>query len=156
MAKKAEQRFTWNRNPTTGVVLKTDTITGETFETSLDLYPDVIQENFTVYGITKIFDDRGSQVPADEKISFCQALQMQLIAGNWKAERTGGIHLLPLVIEAIMEEKNWKVAKAQAAYRRLDEEQRIILKGNLKERMLAISEARKADESEEDLDDLLS
>jgi hypothetical protein len=136
--------------------LKTDTITGETFETSLELYPDVIQENFTVYGITKIFDDRGSQVPADEKILFCQALQAQLIAGNWKAERTGGIHLLPLVIEAIMEEKGWKVAKAQEAYRKLDEEQRVIIKSNLKARMLAIAEARKADDSEASLDELLS
>lgn len=156
MPKKAEQRFTWNRNPTNGTVVKTDTVTGETFETSLDLYPDEIQENFTVYGITKIFDDRNSQVPADEKIAYCQVLQQQLIAGNWKAERTGGIHLLPLIIEAIMEEKAWKVAKAQAAYRKLDDEQRAVIKGNLRDRMLKIADARKADDSEESLDDLLS
>ena len=153
---KAKQRFTWDRNATNGIARKADTATGETFTTALDRFPEVIQEEIAVYGLTKIFDDRGSQVPADEKIAFCQALQTQMEAGNWKAERTGGIHLLPLVIEAIMEAKGWKVAKAQAAYRKLDDEQRVVLKTNLAESMAEIAEARKADETEEDLDDLLS
>lgn len=154
MAEKSEQRFSWNRNPTTGAVLKKDTVTGETFGTNLDEYPEVIQENFTVYGMTKIFDDRGSQVPPELKIEFCKALELQFKAGAWKATRTGGIHLLPLVIEAIMEKKNWKVAKAQEAYRKLDDAQRLVLKGNLADLMLAIQEAReKAPEG--DLEDLL-
>jgi len=153
---KAKQRFTWKRNATYGTVLKTDTTTGEKFSTALDQYPEVIQENIAVYGLTKVFDDRGSQVPADEKIAFCITLQAQMEEGNWKAERTGGIHVLPLIIEAIMEAKGWKVAKAQKAYRALDEEQRAVLKTNLADEMSVIAEARKADEGDEDLDDLLS
>ena len=110
----------------------------------------------TIYGLTKILDDRGSQVPADLKIEYCQVLVAQMEAGNWKAERTGGIHLLPLIIEAIMEAKGWKVAKSQEAYRKLDDAQRLVLKESLSARMLKIADARKADESEETLDDLLS
>ena len=85
-----------------------------------------------------------------------QALVDQLMAGKWKAERTGGIHILPLIIEAIMDAKGWKVAKAQAAYRKLDDEQRAVIKTNLKDEMAAIHEARLADETDEDLEDLLS
>ncbi len=152
---KAKQRFTWDRNATKGSAVKEDTATGEKFLTTLDSFPDVIQDEIAVYGLSKIFDDRGSQVPADEKIAFCAVLQTQMEAGNWKAERTGGIHLLPLVIEAIIEKKGCTVTQAQGAYRALDEEQRIVLKTNLAEEMAGIAEARKAAD-EVELDDLLS
>ena len=152
---KAKQRFTWDRDATTGVAIKEDTTTGEKFKTSLNSFPEVIQENIAVYGLSKIFDDRLSQVSADQKIEECAALQIQMEAGNWKAERTGGIHLLPLVIEAIMQKKGCKAAQAQGAYRLLDEEQRIVLKQNLAEIMVKIAETRKGAE-EVELDDLLS
>ncbi len=152
---KAKQRFTWDRNATTGVAVKTDTATGETFKTTLDSFPDVIQENIAVYGLSKIFDDRLSQVPADHKITECAALQLQLEKGNWKAERTGGIHLLPLVIEAIMQAKGCGPAQAQEAYKALDDEQRMVLKENLKDEMAAIAEAR-SKAAEVGLEDLLS
>ena len=153
---KAKQRFTWDRNATTGTAIKEDSETNERFETALHMFPEVIQENIAVYGLSKIFDDRLSQVSPDDKIVECATLQAQMEAGNWKAERVGGIHVLPLIIEAIMEAKGWKVAKAQGAYRKLDDEQRTVLKDNLKDEMAGIQEARKADEGDEDLDDLLS
>lgn len=156
MAQKAKQRFTWDRNATDGTAIKEDTDTGDKFRTSLDSFPEAIQESIAVYGLSKIFDDRLSQVPADLKIQECLVLQAQMESGNWKAERTGGIHVLPLIIEAIMEKKGWKVAKSQAAYRKLDDAQRVVIKEHMAERMAKIAAARKADESEENLDDLLS
>lgn len=155
MAQKAKQRFTWDRNATTGEAIKTDTSTGETFAVTLDQFPEEIQGSIAVYGLTKILDDRGSQVPADQKIEYCKVLVTQMEQGNWKAERTGGIHLLPLVIEAIVSKKGCSVAKAQEAYRQLDEEQRLVLKGNLATDMAEIAEARKAADDVA-LDDLLS
>lgn len=152
---KAKQRFTWDRNATTGEAIKTDTSTGETFAVSLAQFPEEIQAEIAVYGLTKVLDDRGSQVDADQKIAFCQVLVPQLEAGNWKAERTGGIHLLPLVIEAIVESKECSVTAAQTAYRLLDEEQRVVLKTNLAKSMTRIAEARKLAE-EVELGDLLS
>lgn len=155
MAQKAKQRFTWNRNATTGTAIKEDTETGEKFTTSLDEYSEDLQAAIAVYGLTKVFDDRGSQVPADEKIAFCETLQTQFIAGDWKAERTGGIHLLPLVIQAIVSSKGCSVTAAQTAYRLLDDEQRVVLKTNLAKSMATIAEARRA-EKKIDIGDLLS
>lgn len=152
---KAKQRFTWDRNATTGEAIKTDTSTGDKFTVVLDQFPEEIQGSIAVYGLTKILDDRGSQVPADQKIEYCKVLVAQMEAGNWKAERTGGIHLLPLVIEAIVLAKACSVAKAQEAYRLLDEEQRLVLKSNLAESMAEIAEARTQAQDVE-LDDLLS
>ena len=155
MAQKAKQRFTWNRNATNGEAIKTDTSTGEMFEVNLDQFPEEIQAEIAVYGLTKILDDRGSQVHADQKIAFCGELVSQMEAGNWKAERTGGIHLLPVVIQAIVESKGCSITAAQTAYRLLDDEQRVVLKTNLAISMAEISETRKAEEDVE-LDDLLS
>lgn len=152
---KAKQRFSWERNATTGSAMKVDSQTEDQFEIRLGDLPEVIQQEVAVYGLSKIIDDRLSQVPADQKIPQAFLLKDQLIAGNWKAERTGGIHLLPLVIDAIMLAKGCKAAAAQAAYRLLDDEQRIVLKSNLAESISAIAEARKAATVVE-LDDLLS
>ena len=135
--------------------MKVDSQTEDQFEIRLDDLPEVIQQEVAVYGLSKIIDDRLSQVPADLKIPQAFLLKDQLVAGNWKAERTGGIHLLPLVIEAIMAAKGCKAAAAQEAYRQLDEAQRIVLKDNLGPRMSQIAEARK-DAPEVELDDLLS
>jgi len=152
---KAKQRFSWLRNATARLATKIDSLTKQEIVIDGNELPEVIQEEIFVYGLSKIVDDRLSQVPADLKLAETVRLYEQLKAGNWKAERTGGIHLLPLVIEAIMAAKGCKAAAAQGAYRLLDDEQRIVLKANLAESMSAIAEARKeADEVE--LDDLLS
>lgn len=152
---KAKQRFSWLRNATARLATKIDSLTKQEIMIDGNELPEVIQEEIFVYGLSKIVDDRLSQVPADLKIAQAALLFEQLKAGNWKAERTGGIHLLPLVIEAIVAAKGCSPAKAQEAYRLLDEEQRIVLKSNLAESMAEIAEARKAAEDVE-LDDLLS
>lgn len=155
MAKKAKQRFSWDRNATTGVAIKTDGNTGETYTVSLDQFPEEIVGEMTVYGLTKILDDRGSQVPADLKIQHCAIVVEHMEKGDWKAERTGGIHLLPLVIEAIVASKGCSITAAQTAYRLLDEEQRTVLKTNLAKSMAAIAETRKL-AAVVDLDELAS
>lgn len=156
MAKAKKTRFGWLRNASLGTAKKFDRKTEETILIQGLEFPDEIRDEIFVYGISKIIDDRQSQIAADLKMEGIPSLVAQFMEGTWKAERTGGIHVLPLVIEAIMEAKSWKVAKAQAAYRRLDDEQRQVLKANLKDEMSVIAAARIADESEEDLDDLLS
>lgn len=154
MAKKAKQRFSWKRNATTGIAVKIDGDTGDKMEIGLGQFPQVIQQEIAVYGLSKIVDDRLSQVPASMKIAEAVKLVAQFIAGNWKAERTGGIHLLPLVIDAIILEKGCSVTQAQAAYRLLDDEQKIVLKEALATRMAEVAEARKGAD-EVTLDDLI-
>ena len=152
---KARQRFSWDRDPAQGTAIKIDSQTGKTIEISLDDFPREIVEEIRVYGLSKIIDDRLSQVPADHKMEAVPGLIKQLEAGDWKAERTGGIHVLPAVIEAIKQAKGCTTSQAQGAYRELDDEQRIVLKSNLADRIEAIVEARK-EEAEIDLEELLS
>lgn len=157
MAKRQKTRFGWHRKASEGTAEKFDRKTEETILIQGRDFPQEIQDEMFVYGISKIIDDRQSQVAADDKMEGIPALVTQFMEGTWKSIRTGGIHLLPIVIEAIMEVKDWKVAKAQSAYRKLDEEQRVVLKDNLKDEMLAIAAARKLDEGdEEDFGDLLT
>ncbi len=154
MAKKAKQRFSWQRNATTGLAIKVDSETNTALEIDGMEFPEVIQEEIFVYGVSKIIDDRLSQVSPDLKMTEAKKLVAQFAAGNWKAERTGGIHVLPLVIEAIMQRKGCKVAPAQAAYRALSDEAKTVLKDNLSEAMAEIAEARKGAD-EVTLDDLI-
>ena len=151
---KAKQRFSWDRNATTGIAVKVDGDSGDKLEIDPHQFPEVIQQEIAVYGLSKIVDDRLSQVPASDKMTAAAELVTQFTAGNWKAERTGGIHLLPLVVEAIIQHKGCSVAQAQSAYRLLDDESRIVLKENLADTMSEIAEARKAAD-EVTLDDLI-
>lgn len=152
---KAKQRFSWQRNADKGLAIKVDGETNTALEIDGTHFPQAIQDEIFVYGISKIIDDRLSQVAAGLKMDQAKKLVAQFLAGEWKAERTAGARFLPTVIEAIAQIKGCSVAAAQAAYRGLDDEQRIVLKGNLAEEISAIEEARsKADEV--GLDDLLS
>ncbi|MCZ6775242.1 MAG: hypothetical protein O7D34_02155 [Ignavibacteria bacterium] len=153
--KKAKQRFSWQRNANKGLAIKVDSETNTALEIDGTKFPTEIAAEIFVYGVSKIIDDRLSQVSPDLKMRQAKELVAQFMSGDWKAERTGGIHLLPLVIDAIMLAKGCKAAAAQEAYRQLDDEQRIVLKSNLAESMSAIAEARKGAEIPE-LDDLLS
>ncbi len=155
MPKKAKQRFSWDRDATTGIIVKTDGLTSATFETDLSTYPQLIQDEIFVYGGSKIIDDRLSQVPASLKIQEAEKLVLQFMEGDWKAERTGGARFLPTVVEAIKKVKGCSIAAAQKAYRGLDDEQRIVIKENLAETIREIDEARKEEDVPE-LDDLLS
>ncbi len=152
---KAKQRFSWDRIASDGVAIKIDGSTNETIQITLSDFPQGIQDEISVYGLSKIVDDRLSQVPADMKMSQVEGLVNQLMAGDWKAERTGGIRFLPAVIEAIKQAKGCTIAAAQDAYRELDDEQRIVLKTNLADQILKIEEARK-EAAAVDLEDLLS
>ncbi len=152
---KAKQRFSWQRKANKGLAIKVDSETNMAFEINGLEFPDEIRDEIFVYGISKIIDDRLSQVPADLKIDEAEKLVEQFMAGNWKAERTARARFLPTVVEAIAQIKGCSVASAQAAYRGLDDEQRIVLKGNLAETISAIEEAR-SKAAEVGLDDLLS
>ncbi len=152
---KAKQRYSWQRNADKGLAIKVDSKTNTALEIDGNSFPEKIQAEIFVYGISKIIDDRLSQVAADLKMDQAKELVKQFLAGDWKAERVAGARFLPTVIEAIAQIKGCSVAAAQAAYRGLDDEQRIVLKGNLAETISAIEEAR-SKAAEVGLDDLLS
>ena len=152
---KAKQRFSWQRKANKGLAIKVDSETNTALEIDGTKFPTEIAAEIFVYGISKIIDDRLSQVAADLKMSQAKKLVEQFLAGDWKAERTAGARFLPTVVEAIAQIKGCSVASAQAAYRGLDDEQRIVLKGNLAETISAIEEAR-SKAAEVGLDDLLS
>jgi hypothetical protein len=152
---KAKQRYSWQRNADKGTATKVDSETEKSLTILGFELPKAIQAEIFVYGISKIIDDRLSQVAADLKLPEMSKLTEQFQAGEWKAERTAGARFLPTVIEAIAKIKGCSVAAAQAAYRGLDEEQRTVLKGNLAEQITAIEEAREK-AAEVGLDDLLS
>lgn len=155
MAKAKKTRFGWNRNASLGTAEKIDRVTEETILIKGREFPEEIQDEIFVYGISKITDDRQSQVPADHKMEGIPALVAQFMEGMWKAERTGGARFLPTVVEAIAQIKGCSIASAQAAYRGLDDEQKVVLKTNLADTILEIEEARK-DADIPELDDMLS
>ena len=153
MTKKSTQRYTWKRNATNGTAEKRDTVTGETLLINGKKFPDDIQAEIFVYGISKISDDRLSQVSASQKFDELKKLVTQFMDGQWKADKTGGSRFLPPIIEVIMEFKGWSVSKAQASYRALDAEGRDALKAGQAKRIAEILEARLA-EGVESLDDM--
>ena len=145
MAQKAKQRFSWDRNPTTGIAIKKDGDTGETLEIRLDSFDDDIQDHMSVYGLTKVCDDRCSGFSADNKLEATRDLIAQFLKGDWKAEKVGGIHVLPVIIGAIQIKRGWSVTQAQLAYKKLDEEQRAYLRINLASEMAQVIETRSAE-----------
>ena len=152
---KAKQRFKWLRDAAKKFAVKVDSATDQELAIDGNALPKEIQDEIFVYGISKIVDDRLSQVPADLKMDTAQKLVDQFMAGEWKAERTVGARILPAIIEAIVQVKGCSPAAAQLAHRRLDDEQKIVLAGNLAKQVAAIKEAR-SKAAEVGLDDLLS
>lgn len=155
MAKKAKQRFSWTYNHDRGQATVTDTIEDVTVTYDLTQLPDVIRERIEVYGLGKVLQDRNSGTPAANKITGMTETFKSLESGSWKAERTFGARLLPPVIEVIGKRKKCSVAAAQAAYRALDDAEKVALKEALVEEIQAVLEAR-ATAEEIDLTDLIS
>ena len=86
---KAKQRFAWRREASNGTAIKVDQSTDETLRIDGMEFPQAIREEIFVYGISKIIDDRLSQVAPDAKMSEARTLVAQLISGEWKACDTG-------------------------------------------------------------------
>ena len=154
MTVKSKQRFAWTYNHAAGTVKVTDTITGDQRQYQVADYPERTQQGYTVYGLGKKFQDANSGVSGDGKLASFDATHEQLLAGKWKADKTGGSRFLPPIIEVIMEFKGWSLHKAQKSYRALDAEARQALKDGQAKRIAEIIEARLA-EGVSSLDDMI-
>ena len=141
---KGKQRFSWNRNPTTGIITKIDGETKQSIIIDLNQFNEDIQQKMFVYGGSKIYDDRLSQVPAAIKMQSVGALTTQLLDGKWKSDKTFGDRFMPPIIQVIMDEQGCNVSVAQAAYRALDEESRIVLKEAQADAIADVIAAREA------------
>ena len=152
---KAKQRFAWRREASNGTAIKVDQSTDETLRIDGMEFPQAIREEIFVYGISKIIDDRLSQVAPDAKMSEARTLVAQLISGEWKAERVGGARQLAAIIIVIMNELGCSVHQAQAAWRKQDDAEKAALREALAEKVQQVEEARKTAD-EVSLDGLLA
>ncbi len=152
---KGTQRYSWRRNANEGIAVKVDSVTEETLTIDGKSFPEEIRAEIFVYGISKIIDDRLSQVAADDKIAETRKLVAQLKSGEWKAERVAGARQLAAVIIVIMNELGCSVHQAQDAWRKKDDAGKKALREVLAPKILEVEEARRTAD-EVSLDDLLS
>lgn len=152
---KGTQRYSWRREASNGIAIKVDSVTEETVTIDGYGFPDDIQKEFFVYGISKLIDDRLSQVPASEKIAETRKLVAQLKSGEWKAERVAGARQLAAVIIVIMNELGCSVHQAQAAWRKKDDDGKAMLRVALATQIAEVEAARRTAD-EVSLDGLLS
>lgn len=152
---KGTQRYSWRRNASEGIAVKVDSVTEETLTIDGKSFPEEIRAEIFVYGISKIIDDRLSQVDATDKIAETRKLVAQFKSGEWKAERVAGARQLAAVIIVIMNELGCSVHQAQAAWRKKDDAGKTALKVALAPKILEVEEARRTAD-EVSLDQLLS
>ena len=152
---KGTQRYAWRRDANNGIAVKVDSETEETVIINGRDFPDEIQSEIFVYGISKIIDDRLSQVEASLKIAETRKLVAQLMSGEWKAERVAGARQVAAIIIVIMNELGCSVHQAQTAWRKKDDAGKAALKQALAPKILAVEEARRTAD-EVSLDALLS
>lgn len=99
-----------------------------------------------VYGLTKILDDRHSQLPPDDKMAELPGLVKQLMGNKWKADRVSGPKTTPPIIDVIMVLKGCTVSAAQKAWSAQSDERKAELLESLKDEILKAKEKReKAD-----------
>lgn len=151
---KSKQRFAWTYDHAESTVKVVDSASDTDYTFEYSELPEEIADRVAVYGLGKVLQDRNSQVDADGKIAGMVKTYESLVSGQWKAERSVGARFLPAVIEAIATVKGCSVAAAQAAYRALDDAQRVVLKENLAEEIAKV-EAKRAAAEDVDLDDLI-
>lgn len=153
MATKAKQRFTWLRDAKSMLIEKIDKFTASAEDPKLALrqefdladLPESIRDEMTVYGATKIIDDRNSQVAADDKMTAALKVWAQFIAGVWIAPKSGGGGFTPPIITVIMQKMNASLSEAQASYRKLDKAQKDALKEANKGSIAAVVEAQQSE-----------
>ena len=141
---KSKQRFSWDRDPATGIITKTDGETKQSIIIDLNQFDEDIQSKMFVYGGSKIYDDRLSQIPAAVKMQSVGTLTEQFLGGKWKSDKTIGDRFMPPIIQVIMNAQGCTVSVAQAAYKALDEESRVVLKEAQADAIADVIAAREA------------
>lgn len=154
MTKKV--RFKWIYDVATKLVTVTDTITGKEQSYAIQELPENIQEQIELYGVGKILQDRASSVDADDKFEAWAGQWSFFMDGKWKKPRTfSGARTVSAVIEVLAKVKGVSIPQAQKAWSAAPEELREALKLKFEAEIKAIEQARKDDEADIDLEDLL-
>ena len=116
-----------------------------------------LQPNVALYGLSKLLQDRTSQVDAGtEKLPAMREVMALLAKGEWEKERTAGAPTVSAEVEALAEIKGVSVAVAQKALRNYTPEQRekILANPGVVERAIKIRETREAETAQVSLDDM--
>lgn len=123
----------------------------------LDEHADAAERFFTCYGMQKFLEDRTSGVDSDGKLMERSLLWGHLChdGHEYKAPRTGGLHVVSVEIEAVANVKDVDVSVIQLKKKSIDDEvwAKIIAHPDVVAAMVTIKAAR---EAEVDLSDLES
>jgi len=117
-----------------------------------------LQTNVALYGLSKLLQDRTSQVDAGpSKLDAMREVMALLEKGEWEKERTAGAPTVSAEVEALAELKGVSVAVAQKALRNYSADQRakILANPSIVERAAKIKASREAEAGSVSMDDLM-
>ena len=118
-----------------------------------------LRPNVALYGLSKLLQDRTSQVDAGpEKLGAMREVMALLERGEWEKERTRGAPTVSPEIEALAEIKGISVAVAQKAIRNYTPEQRAKILSNPRvvARATELKAARESEGAAVSFDDMTS
>lgn len=124
---------------------------------ALENVHESLQANVALYGLSKLLQDRTSQVDAGpSKLDAMGEVMALLEKGEWEKERTAGAPTVSAEVEALAEIKGVSVAVIQKAIRNYTAEQRtkILASPSVVARAATIKATREADTASVSLDDL--
>lgn len=125
-----------------------DTVAAEEIYAAADIH-DSIKQQVALYGLSKLLQDRASDVPiGPEKIEAMKAVLTQLAAGQWAKERKIGAVVTSPEVEALAQLKKISVPAAQAALKAYPKEVRAQILGNPAIKQLAAEIAAARGEAE--------
>lgn len=113
------------------ILLRTDdsVVAEETFSAA-EIH-DSIKQQVSLYGYSKLLQDRASDVPiGPEKLDAMKAVAAQLASGQWAKERKVGAIIVSPAVEALAALKQISVPAAQAALKAYPKEVREQILGN--------------------------
>lgn len=164
MAKRnTDYSFKFDLDVDTGTVIATlrekdekdEFISLDTKAFSLSSIPSEVRAFTDLYGLSKLVQDRASQVPAGPaKLDEMQSVFESLVAGNLERERKAGAPTVSAEVEALAAIKGCSVADIQKSIRKYTKEQKEKIFANPAV-VAKAAELRKVRETTEiDLDDM--
>lgn len=114
-----------------------------------------LHKNVGLYGLSKLLQDRSSDIPTGpEKIAAMEEVMVLLAAGEWEKERKVGAPIVRPEVEALAQLKNCSVADIQASLRTYSKEAKEKVLTNPKVVALAAEIKAKREAGTVDLSDL--
>lgn len=166
MAKRnTDYSFKFDLDTEAGVVIATlrekdekdEFVNLDTKSFALSSIPFEVRAFTDLYGLSKLVQDRASQVPAGpEKLAEMQMVYDSLVAGNLERERKSGSPTVSAEVEALASIKGCSVADIQKSIRKYTKEQKEKIFANPAV-VAKAAELRSIRETTEiDLDDILA